>query len=82
LTQSDWEQELSYNSRLLIILFGREQESISARNQKENPTFVGLSFWCRIAGIFLTNTNDEVDIYKLKELVNQFNLSDGLFNDY
>lgn len=34
--------------------------------------------WCRIAGIFLTATHEKVDIYKLKELVNQFNLSSEL----
>jgi hypothetical protein len=35
-------------------------------------------FWCWIADVFLTVNNKNVDSYKLKELAQQFNLSEDL----
>lgn len=42
--------------------------------------YVLIIVWFQVAGIFLTATPENVDLYKLKELVNLFNLSDGLLN--
>ncbi len=60
----------------LFSLFGQGLETSHTKEKTQAKT--GLSLWCRLSGIFLTASPDNVDNYKLSNLVQQFNLSGDL----
>src|SRR5690606_13466507 len=58
--------------------FGQSGLEASGQIKQKTQPVAGFFVWCRIAGIFLTASSDNVDTYKLSNLVQQFNLSGDL----
>lgn len=55
-------------------------EGYTSRNMRKNTSvdLPRLFYWCHMSDVFQTVNGENIDHYKLKELVSVFNLSDDL----
>ena len=65
-------------SQAFLTLASIRPEAGSHLYHIKTPTKAGFFIWCHIADVFQTIDGENVDPYKLRELVKEFNLSDRL----